>query len=137
MEDKEARGCMYNFSSLVPRGKGKSMLVLLTYLPDWLVITVDRAEFALVSSRQNLLVEDFGFLVFALLQVAAGQVVFRLGDIRVVGAEFVFIDFQSALVVKLDLLVLALKMAGKVSESFSHNRTSSGSPGFDTAKLNC
>jgi hypothetical protein len=85
------------------------MLVLLTYLPNWLVITVDRSEFTLVSSRKNLLVEDFGLLVFALLEVATGQVVFRLGDIWVVGAEFVLVNLQSALVVQLDFFIFALK----------------------------
>lgn len=62
-----------------------------------------------MGSRQNLLVEHLGLLVLALLQIAAGQVVFRFGDVRVVGAKFVLVDLQSALVVQLDFLVFALK----------------------------
>lgn len=85
-------------------------LVLATYLPDWLVVAVDGSKFAFVGTCQYLLIKDFGFLVFALLQVAAGQVVLRLGDIRVVGSELLFINLQSTLVVKFDFFVFALKI---------------------------
>lgn len=84
-------------------------LHFLTYLPDWLIITVDGSEFAFVCSCKDLLVKYFGLLVFALLQVAAGEVVFRLSYVRIVGAQLVFIYFQSTLVVKLNLFIFTLK----------------------------
>lgn len=80
----------------------------MTHLPNGFVITVDSTEFPLVGSGQHLFIKHFGILIFSLLEVARGEIVFRLGDVGIVWAKFGFIDFKGTLVVSFHLLVFTL-----------------------------
>ena len=70
-------------------------LPLLRLHPDWFVVLVVAAqpELPLVGAGQDLFVERLRGLVLALLEVRGGQVVLGLGDVGVVRAQLLFVDF--------------------------------------------
>ena len=66
-----------------------------------------------LRTRQNVFVDLFGLLVLLLLQVGGGEIVLRLGDIRIIDAESFRIDFNRSFIVVFHFIEFALILAEK------------------------
>lgn len=80
-----------------------------------LLLTINGAKLPFVGPVEDLLVEHFGLSILSLLEVAGGEVVLGFSNVGIVGAQSLFVDFQGALVITFDFLVLALQTHNKFS----------------------
>ena len=67
----------------------------------------------LLRSCQHVLVDLFGLFVLLLFEISGGEIVLGLGHVRIVDAERLRVDLDRALVVRFDVVVLALVLTQK------------------------
>ena len=66
-----------------------------------------------MSAREDVLVKRFGLFVLLLFEIGGGEIVLRLGYVRIVGPETFRVDVDGAFVVRFDFVVFALILTEK------------------------
>lgn len=78
------------------------------------LLTVNSAKLSLVGSVEDLLVEDLGLPVLALLEVTRGEIVLGFCYIRIVWTEALLVDLQGTLVIAFYFLIFALDIKSSI-----------------------